>query len=91
VVPPLNVKVLDMEALQEQVLMRDDTLSQSPGLAMTRAQSEILKRDFEDYVKATIEDVARLMVHSLMRVSILIWLISLYPIFVCLNNFCFRL
>ena len=71
-VPPLNVKVLDMEALQEQVSMRDDTLSQSPDLAMTRAQSKILKRDFDDYAKATIEDVSRLMVHSLMRVSILI-------------------
>lgn len=71
-VPPLNVEVLDMEALQKQVSMRDDTLSQSPDLAMTRAQSEILKRDFEDYAKATIEDVSRLMVHSLMRVSILI-------------------
>ena len=48
------------------------TVNQSPLVAMDRAKGAISSKDMDDYAAAHTEDVQYLLVHSLMRVCLLV-------------------
>jgi hypothetical protein len=48
------------------------TINQSPHVAMDRAKAAFTSRDMDDYATAHTKDVHYLLVHSLMRVSLLV-------------------
>jgi hypothetical protein len=68
------------------------TICRSLGLASKRAEAAITDLDFQEYGNARTEDVSKLMVHSLMRVSkaiifieyMRIYSLSVYPSSICL-------
>ncbi len=50
--------------------VRDATINQSPDVAMSRAKNVVSSRDMDDYSTAHTEDVHYLLIPSLMRVKV---------------------
>jgi hypothetical protein len=78
--PPI-VQILDEEI--PFVPLTDDgpTICQSLGLASKRAEAAITDLDFQEYANAQTEEISKLMVHSLMRVSDMTALLAIFFFF----------
>ena len=80
--PPPIVQILDEEITFVQVTDEGSTVCRSLGVAVERAKAAITDLDFQEYATARTEDVSRLMVHSLMRVSEMIILLTKFVAYV---------
>lgn len=66
---PLVVQISDEEITVVQATNGGSTICRSHGLAAKRAKATVMELDFEEYVNACTENISKLMLHSLMRVS----------------------
>lgn len=67
--PPLVVQIPDKEIAVIQATDDVPTICRSHGLAAKRAEAAITELDFQKYAHARTENISKLIVHSLMRVS----------------------
>jgi hypothetical protein len=83
-IPPSTpvVQIHDEEVPFVPLSDEGSTICRSLGLASKRAEAAITDLDFQEYGNARTEDVSKLMVHSLMRVSKVITFIEYMCIFV---------
>ena len=72
-VPPVILVDLDMNPPGDTPVA---TVSQNPHVAMDRAKAAFTSKDMDDYAAAHTEDVHYLLVHSLMRVSFSVFVVS---------------
>jgi hypothetical protein len=86
------VQIPDEEVSFVPLSDEGSTICRSLGLASKRAEAAITDLDFQEYGNARMEDVSKLMVHSLMRVSkamvfieyMCIYSLSVYLLSICL-------
>ena len=69
--PPPVVQIPDKEIAVVQATDDGSTICWSHGVAAKRAEAAITELDFQAYANVRTENISKLMVHSLMRVSIL--------------------
>ena len=73
---PLVIQIPGEEITFVQVTDDGSTICRSHGLAVKRVEAAITELDFQEYANARTEDISKLMVHSLMRVSEMIILLT---------------
>ncbi len=75
-VPPIIMVDVDPSLPADPFEVRDAIINQSPHVAMSRAKSAVSSRDMDDYSTAHTKDVHYLLIHSLMRVKVFLFLFS---------------
>ena len=80
-VPPIIMVDVDLSLPADPSEVRDATINQSPHVAMSRAKNVVSSRDMDDYSTAHTKDVHYLLIPSLMRVKVCLFVCLFFLVF----------